>query len=140
MLSLTPMNPALSVVFFTTASGAGYGLLFWLGLLRPLGLRAGRSLASAASALALALGADHRRACCPRRCISATRSGPGAPSRNGASSWLSREGVAAVATYVPAGAVRLGWVLLGRTDGLARLSPGCSRRARRRGDGLLHRR
>ena len=31
------MNPAPSIVFFTTASGAGYGLLFWLGLLRPLG-------------------------------------------------------------------------------------------------------
>ena len=31
------MNPAPSIVFFTTASGAGYGLLFWLGTLRALG-------------------------------------------------------------------------------------------------------
>ena len=26
------MNPALSVIFFTTLSGAGYGLWLWLGL------------------------------------------------------------------------------------------------------------
>ena len=26
------MHPAFSVIFFTTASGAGYGLLFLLGL------------------------------------------------------------------------------------------------------------
>ena len=32
------MHPALSVILFTTASGAGYGMLFWLGLLAPLGL------------------------------------------------------------------------------------------------------
>ena len=32
------MNPAPSIIFFTTASGAGYGLLFWLGLLRAFGL------------------------------------------------------------------------------------------------------
>ena len=36
--SSDPMHPAPSIVFFTTASGAGYGLLFWLGLLRPVGL------------------------------------------------------------------------------------------------------
>src|SRR6185503_15686314 len=32
-------------------------------------------------------------------------------------SWLSREGVLAVATYIPAGLLALGWVLLGRLDG-----------------------
>src|SRR5690606_6912785 len=32
-----PMHPAYSVIIFTTASGAGYGLLIWLGLLGPLG-------------------------------------------------------------------------------------------------------
>ena len=26
------MHPALSVIFFTTLSGAGYGLLVWAGL------------------------------------------------------------------------------------------------------------
>ena len=34
------------------------------------------------------------------------------------SSWLSREGVMAVATYVPAGLLALGWVLLERADGI----------------------
>ena len=33
------------------------------------------------------------------------------------SSWLSREGVASVATFVPAGLFAIGWVFLGRTDG-----------------------
>src|SRR5690606_3663458 len=28
----TTMHPALSVIFFTTLSGAGYGLLAWLGV------------------------------------------------------------------------------------------------------------
>src|SRR5712671_4611478 len=32
------MHPALSIVFFTTASGAGFALLFLLGLAAPLGL------------------------------------------------------------------------------------------------------
>jgi DMSO reductase anchor subunit len=34
------------------------------------------------------------------------------------SSWLSREGVAALLTYVPAGVFAIGWVFLGRTDGI----------------------
>ncbi len=32
------MHPALSVIFFTTSAGAGYGMLVWLGLLAALGL------------------------------------------------------------------------------------------------------
>ena len=32
------MHPALSIVFFTTASGAGFALLFLLGIGVPLGL------------------------------------------------------------------------------------------------------
>ncbi len=49
------MNPAPSIVFFTTASGAGYGLLFWLGLLRPVAglLPAERGFGLAALGLAL---------------------------------------------------------------------------------------
>ena len=31
------MHPAYSVIFFTTASGAGYGLLIWLGLAHLFG-------------------------------------------------------------------------------------------------------
>src|SRR5258705_3560661 len=51
-----PMHPAYSVIFFTTASGAGYGLLFWVGLLAPLGLLpASPAFGFTALALALAL-------------------------------------------------------------------------------------
>jgi DMSO reductase anchor subunit len=93
------MNPAPSIIVFTTASGAGYGLLFWLGLLRPLGLLpASTNFALVSLVLALALitvglvsstlhlGNPQRA----WRAVSQWRS-----------SWLSREGVAAIATYVP---------------------------------------
>jgi DMSO reductase anchor subunit len=109
------MHPAYSIVVFTTASGAGYGLLallgllaaagaipasFWLGLIGlglALGLISAGLLASAAH-----LGRPERA----WRAFSQWRS-----------SWLSREAVAALATYVPAGLLGIGWVLLGRTDG-----------------------
>lgn len=95
------MNPAPSIVFFTAASGAGYGLLFWLGALRALGWAAGAQPAFGAAAVLLALAlvtagllsslahlGNPRRAW---RALSQWRS-----------SWLSREGVAAVLTYPPA--------------------------------------
>lgn len=95
------MNPAPSIVFFTTASGAGYGLLFWLGLLRPLGLAPqGPTFGAVTLALALAL--------ITAGLLSSTLH-LGRPERawralsQWRSSWLSREGVAAIATYVPAG-------------------------------------
>lgn len=94
------MNPAYSVILFTTASGAGYGLLALLGL---VGFNHGpaSSFAFGLVAMAKALGlitigllsstfhlGHPERAW---RAISQWRS-----------SWLSREGVASVATYVPA--------------------------------------
>lgn len=104
------MHPAYSVILFTTASGAGYGLLFWLGLLHGTGqLPAGGTLWAALSlGLALVtlgllsstvhLGHPERA----HRALSQWRS-----------SWLSREGVVAVATYGPAGlwwaALTMGW-------------------------------
>lgn len=109
------MHPAFSVVFFTTATGAGYGLLallgvlagqgfipadFWLGLIGmglALGLIASGLLSSAGH-----LGRPERA----WRAFSQWRS-----------SWLSREGVASVATFVPAGLFGIGWVFLGRADG-----------------------
>ncbi|MGG5888111.1 dimethyl sulfoxide reductase anchor subunit family protein [Falsiroseomonas sp. HC035] len=114
------MNPAPSIVFFTTASGAGYGLLFWLGVLRPLGLMPGwPGFALLALGLALLLitaglfssllhlGRPERA----WRALSQWRS-----------SWLSREGVAALATYVPAGlfglALLFGWPVIGTLSGL----------------------
>jgi len=95
------MNPAPSIIFFTVASGAGYGLLFWVGLLRPLGLvpaSAGFGALAIGVALVLVmLGLLSSTAHLGRperiwRALSQWRS-----------SWLSREGVAAVATFAPAG-------------------------------------
>lgn len=109
------MHPAFSVVFFTTATGAGYGLLallgvlagqgfippdFWLGLTGmglALGLISAGLLSSAGH-----LGRPERA----WRAFSQWRS-----------SWLSREGVASVVTFMPAGLFGIGWVVLGRTSG-----------------------
>lgn len=94
------MHPALSVIFFTTASGAGYGLLFLLGLMcaiHPDALALGEALTvlvigllfSSAGLLSslLHLGRPERA----WRAFSQWRS-----------SWLSREGVIASFTYLPA--------------------------------------
>ena len=113
------MHPSLSVIFFTTASGAGYGLLALLGVLAPFGMLPADPLFGLV-ALVLALGAitaglvsslfhlgQRQRAW---RAFSQWRS-----------SWLSREGVAAVATYLPAGLFGIGWVFLGTVSKAAGL-------------------
>ncbi|NKC29804.1 dimethyl sulfoxide reductase anchor subunit family protein [Falsiroseomonas selenitidurans] len=109
------MNPAPSIVFFTTASGAGYGLLFWLGLLRPLRMAPHApefGLLALAVALVLIVAG-----------LASSLLHLGRPERawralsQWRSSWLSREGVAAIATFVPAGLFGLG--LLTGWDGLA---------------------
>ncbi|TIN26804.1 MAG: dimethyl sulfoxide reductase anchor subunit [Mesorhizobium sp.] len=109
------MHPAFSVVFFTTATGAGYGLLallgvlggfqiippdFWLGLI-GMGLALGLIVAGLLSSTGH-LGRPERA----WRAFSQWRS-----------SWLSREGVASVITFIPAGLFGIGWVFFGRTDG-----------------------
>lgn len=99
------MHPAFSVIVFTVASGAGYGLLFVLALLIACGLLApsfwtgfvgfGISFALFTVGLLssfLHLGRPERA----WRAFSQWRS-----------SWLSREGVLAVVTYVPAGLLAL---------------------------------
>ena len=91
------MNPAYSVILFTTASGAGYGLLFLLGL---VGISHGRasSFAFAATTIVVAL------ALITIGLLSSTFH-LGHPERawrafsQWRSSWLSREGVLAVLTY-----------------------------------------
>ncbi len=102
------MHPAYSVIVFTAASGAGYGLLFWLSLAALTGLLpAERWLGFSALALALVLisvgllsstwhlGHPER----VHRAFSQWRS-----------SWLSREGIAAVFTYLPVGLLGLIWL------------------------------
>lgn len=110
------MHPAFSVIFFTTASGAGYGLLALLGVLGPAGVIPAERWFGLA-ALALALGAVSLG-------LLSSTFHLGHPERawraltQWRSSWLSREGVAAIATYAPAGLFAIGWVFLERNDGL----------------------
>jgi DMSO reductase anchor subunit len=105
------MHPAYSVIFFTTVSGAGYGLLGWLAILslngeiKPvfalgiigLGLAFSLIIAGLLSSTAH-LGRPERA----WRAFSQWRT-----------SWLSREGVMAVLTFVPAGLFTVGWLLFG---------------------------
>lgn len=102
------MHPAYSVIFFTTASGAGYGLLFWLSLAEVFAAgELGRWTAFATLVVALALITAGLLASTfhlghPERAIGAFS--------QWRSSWLSREAVAAIATYVPAGMLGLIWL------------------------------
>ncbi|MFC7300574.1 dimethyl sulfoxide reductase anchor subunit family protein [Cognatiluteimonas weifangensis] len=92
------MNPALSVIFFTTLSGAGYGLLFCSALAALAGGVPARALL-VATLLALVLASAG---------LLASFWHLGKPLRawrafsQWRSSWLSREAVAALLTYVPA--------------------------------------
>ena len=101
------MHPAKSVIFFTTASGAGYGMMIWLAVLAALGLLPREptfGLVSFGLALVLVtagllsstlhLGRPERA----WRALSQWRS-----------SWLSREGVAALTAFVPLGLFALTW-------------------------------
>ncbi len=113
------MHPALSIVFFTTASGAGFALLLALGLLVPLGLlplSAGFGFAALAVAVVLAAGG-----------LASSVLHLGRPERawrafsQWRSSWLSREGVFSVLTFLPAAVFGIGWVFFGITSGLVGL-------------------
>lgn len=108
------MHPALSVIVFTVASGAGYGLLALTGLLHALGLLPpdrgfgfcalglGASLVTAGLLSSTAhLGRPERA----WRALTQLRS-----------SWLSREGAAALLAYLPLAGLALGWVVLARAD------------------------
>ena len=102
------MHPAISVIFFTVTSGAGFGLIAMIGAGLPLpdGLAAAFFIPALAGLLAVAglisstfhLGHPERA----WRAFSQWRS-----------SWLSREGVAAVATLVVFGLYTLVWMISG---------------------------
>ena len=97
------MHPALSVIFFTVASGCGYGVLYLLGLIllvQPALLSRGEILAllvfgALASSAGLASSTFHLGQ--PQRAWRAFS--------QWRSSWLSREGVAAALSFVPVGAL-----------------------------------
>ena len=92
------MHPALSVIFFTSLSGAGYGLLFWSAL-ATLGGRVHPWSLWIATMLAVVLVTAG---------LLSSMLHLGKPARawrafsQWRTSWLSREGLAALATYVPA--------------------------------------
>lgn len=94
------MHPAHSIVFFTVASGAGYGLLALLGMAAVGGClppASGEALVALALALVMITAG-----------LLSSTFHLGHPERawraltQWRSSWLSREGVASLATYVPA--------------------------------------
>ena len=101
------MHPAYSVILFTTASGMGYGMLTLLGL---VGVNHGQasSLGFGLTTMIVALGLV------TIGLLSSTLH-LGRPERawrafsQWRSSWLSREGIAAVVTYVPALLFGLMW-------------------------------
>ena len=113
------MHPALSVIFFTTASGAGFALMIVLGLAAPLDLlpaNLGFGFVALAIAVLLAAGG-----------LLSSSFHLGRPERawrafsQWRSSWLSREGVFSVLTFVPLAIFGVGWVVFGTTRGVVGL-------------------
>lgn len=108
------MHPTYSVIVFTTASGAGYGLLFWLSLAHLLGRLPGSGwLAFVAMVVAMGLVTVGLLASTlhlgrPERALGAFS--------QWRTSWLSREGVAAVLTYIPSGLLALFWLFQVETE------------------------
>ncbi|NCQ24580.1 MAG: dibenzothiophene desulfurase [Rhodobacteraceae bacterium CG17_big_fil_post_rev_8_21_14_2_50_63_15] len=100
------MHPAPSVITFTTLSGLGFGLLFWLGLGLPA-ITGWVAFTFLAVAYALAVGglmASTFHLGHPERAWKAFR--------QWRSSWLSREGVCAVAALLVMAAYGAGLVFL----------------------------
>jgi DMSO reductase anchor subunit len=103
------VHPAYSVIFFTVSSGLGFGMVMILGALAVLGrlpgdgffavgVMAGALAAAAAGLVASSLHLGH-----PERAWRAFS--------QWRTSWLSREGVAAVLTFPPALVFAFGWAI-----------------------------
>ena len=105
------MHPALSVILFTSASGGGYFMLALLGLFGASGVLSPDPL-SGWIAFVWSLGAV------TFGLVSSTLH-LGHPERawrafsQWRSSWLSREGVLSLVTFVPAGLYAIWWLFLG---------------------------
>jgi DMSO reductase anchor subunit len=115
------MHPAFSIIFFTTAAGAGYGLLFLLGIMAPAHLLPDqRSFAVVALLLGIALVTAG---------LLASMLHLGRPERawralsQWRSSWLSREGVASLLTFLPIAVLFVSWALVG-SEGPVTLAAG----------------
>ena len=102
------MHPAVSVIFFTVSSGAGFGLIFLLGLGFPVGDGIGRVLLISLVGGGLAVAG-----------LLASTFHLGHPERawraltQWRSSWLSREGIAAIITLCLFGLYALVWMASG---------------------------
>ena len=116
------MHPALSVIFFTTASGAGYGILIVLAMMvswqvvpldRTLGI-AGLGLAFVLVTAGLLSSTFHLGH--PERAWRAFT--------QWRSSWLSREGVLSVLTYIPWLGLAYYWIYLGEVTGVGGMLAG----------------
>ena len=92
------MRPALSVIFFTVSSGAGLGLLVWLVLLSSTGFAGGIPTESFLQILATGLGLTTAGLISSTLHLANPRNAWRAFSQF-RTSWLSREGVLAVALY-----------------------------------------
>ncbi len=103
------MHPAYSVIVFTCASGAGYGLLIWLALAGVLGNWTVRAPALGLAGFVVAFGLITAG-------LLSSTAHLGRPERawrafsQWRTSWLSREGVAAMATYGAGGLYALQWM------------------------------
>jgi DMSO reductase anchor subunit len=109
------MHPASSVILFTTSAGAGYGLLFLIALAAPHGMLpldmwfGVISIGLALVLITIGLLSSTFHLAHPERAWRAMS--------QWRSSWLSREGVAALFTYIPAVLYAGSWVFLEETRG-----------------------
>ena len=111
------MHPAPSIIFFTTLSGAGYGLLAVLGALGPVlsvtPVDAGARYAAVGLAFALIAGG---LLCSTMHLQHPMRAWRGFSQWR--SSWLSREAVVALAALLPALPFAWGWAVEGQAGGI----------------------
>lgn len=109
------MHPAPSVIFFTVVSGTGYGMLFLLGygaatrLLPPDRILGFSAFAMAVSFITLGLLASLFHLGHPERAWRAMS--------QWRSSWLSREGLLAIATYLPTIPFGIAWAFYSYNTG-----------------------
>src|SRR5256714_1557132 len=109
------MRPTFSIVLFTSASGAGFALLILIGIGVPLALLpadpwfgvTGLAIAFVLAAGGLVSSVFHLGR--PERAWRAFS--------QWRSSWLSREGLTSVATFIPGAIFAIGWIFCGETSG-----------------------
>ncbi len=110
------MHPAPSVILFTVLSGTGYGMLFLLGygaatrLLPPDRVFGTAAFAMAVGLISVGLIASLFHLGRPERAWRAMS--------QWRSSWLSREGLLAVLTYLPTAPFAVAWAVFGLNAGI----------------------